>query len=242
MSEENLLPSHLDLWQQKNNWTPSTTQQQQWQQLYLAILEANQYLNLTRITTVEDFWEKNLWDSVAPILEYDLTNKKIIDLGTGGGFPGLPIALAFENAKLVLVDSTAKKINFINEYIKQANIENVTTVTSRAEVVGQHLNHRQQYDFVTIRAVSQIAVCLEYSLPLLKIGGIAILYRGNLSEEEKIVTEKIANQLGGKVVNITNQNTPINQNIRHCIYVEKIRTTPNKFPRQTGTPAKQPLS
>ena len=241
MTENNLLPDHLELWQKTTNWQPSPEQQNLWQQLYSEILEINQYLNLTRITTPEEFWEKNLWDSLAPIINYDLSNKKIIDVGTGGGFPGLPIALTFPDSQVILMDSISKKINFINSFCEKFKIQNVQTLVNRAEVIGQHLNHREKYDFVTIRAVAQISVCLEYSLPLLKQGGISILYRGNLSPEEQNTVEKVASKLGGKLVKITNQNTPINDNIRHCIYVEKIKPTPNKYPRQVGKPAKNPL-
>lgn len=242
MTENNFLPDHLDLWQKTTNWQPSPEQQKLWQELYSEILEINQYLNLTRITTPEEFWEKNLWDSLAPIIDYDLTDKKIIDVGTGAGFPGLLIALTFPQSQVVLMDSTSKKINFLNSFIAKLQLKNVTTLINRAEVIGKHLNHREKYDFVTIRAVAQIPVCLEYSLPLLKQGGISILYRGNLSPEEKDSMEKIANKLGGKVIKITNQNTPINDNIRHCIYIQKIRPTPNQYPRSIGTPNKNPLT
>ena len=172
MTENNILPTNLELWQTTTNWAPSPQQQKLWQELYREILAINKYLNLTRITNPEEFWEKNLWDSVAPIIDYDLTNKKILDIGTGGGFPGLPIALAFPHAQLILMDSTTKKINFINSCIEKLKIENVSTLVQRVEVMGQHINHREKYDFVTIRAVAQISVCLEYSLPLLKQGGI----------------------------------------------------------------------
>ena len=242
MSGNNTLPSHLDLWQQTTNWQPSPQQLELWQQFYTEIIAINQHLNLTRITTPAEFWEKNIWDSLAPIIDFDLTNKKIIDIGTGGGFPGLPIALTFPQARLVLMDSIAKKINFINNFITHLKLTNVSTLVDRVEAIGQQNKHRQQYDFVTIRAVADVSVCLEYSLPLLKQGGISILYRGNLSEAEKKIVTQVSAQLGGKVIKITNQNTPLNNNIRHCIYLEKVNDTPNKYPRAVGKPVKNPLS
>ena len=242
MTESNFLPDNLELWQKTTNWQPSSEQKKLWQDLYSEILAINQYLNLTRITTPEEFWEKNLWDSLAPILNYDLSNKKIIDIGTGGGFPGFPIALTFPDAQVVLMDSINKKINFINSFANKLNLKNVSTLVNRAEIIGQHINHREQYDFATIRAVAQISVCLEYSLPLLKQGGISILYRGNLSIEERDTIDTVAYKLGGKLVEINNQNTPINNNIRHCIYVEKVKPTPNKYPRPVGKPSKNPLN
>lgn len=242
MINEQILPTYEQLWQNTSNWIPSPKQQQLFQELYNEILAINQHLNLTRITTTEEFWEKNLWDSLAPIVEYDLTDKKIIDIGTGGGFPGLPIAMAFPEVKLTLMDSVAKKIKFINEFSQKLNLKNIETLVNRVEIIGQDQNHRKQYDFALIRAVAEISVCLEYSLPLLKIGGIAILYRGNLTEEERAITEKIAYKLGGKVVKITNKNTPIQNHIRHCIYIEKVKLTSKKYPRGVGKPVTLPLS
>lgn len=239
---DHILSPHLDLWQKTSNWQPSPELLQQWQNLYQEILEINSFLNLTRITSSEEFWEKNLWDSLAPIADYNLQDKKIIDIGTGGGFPGLPIALAFPNAKLILMDSITKKINFINNYCAKYQLNNVETLVDRAEVIGQNINHREQYDFVTIRAVASVSICLEYSLPLLKIGGISILYRGNLSDEEKTTIQRVSHKLGGRILKIKNQNTPINNNTRHCIYIEKIKNTHKKYPRQIGLPTKNPLS
>jgi 16S rRNA (guanine527-N7)-methyltransferase len=241
MINEQILPTYEQLWQETTNWIPSIKQQELWQQLYDEILVINKHLNLTRITTTEEFWEKNLWDSLAPILEYDLMDKKIIDIGTGGGFPGLPIAMAFPEAKLTLMDSVAKKIKFINDFSQKLNLKNIETLTDRVEIIGQDQNHRKQYDFALIRAVAEISVCLEYSLPLLKIGGIAILYRGNLTEEENNIIEKTAHKLGGKVIKINNKNTPINNHTRHCIYVEKVKLTSKKYPREIGKAVKSPL-
>ncbi|BAQ62002.1 rRNA small subunit 7-methylguanosine (m7G) methyltransferase GidB [Geminocystis sp. NIES-3708] len=241
MNENSLLPIYQELWQTTTNWTPSIEQLNLFQELYNEILIINRHLNLTRITTSEEFWEKNLWDSLAPILEHNLKDKKVIDIGTGGGFPGLPIAIIFPEAKLTLMDSVAKKIKFINEFSHKLNLKNIETLVNRAEIIGQDQNYRKQYDFALIRAVAEISVCLEYSLPLLKLGGIAILYRGNLTQEEKEITEKIAHKLGGKIVKITNKNTPIQDHIRHCIYIEKVKLTPKKYPREVGKPTKLPL-
>lgn len=236
------LPDHLPLWENTTNWTPSPAIIEVWQKLYEEILTANQQFNLTRITSPEDFWEKNLWDSLAPILSYDLEGKKIIDIGTGAGFPALPIAIAFPHVKVTCMDSVAKKINFIHEIKKTLNLKNIDTLINRAEIVGHDKNHRQQYDFALIRAVGEISVCLEYTLPLIKINGIAILYRGNLTEDEREKIEQVSNILGGKIINITNQNTPINHHIRHCIYVKKTTPTAKIYPREVGKPSKQPLS
>lgn len=241
MEEKQILPHHLELWQNSLNWTPTPQILAQWQELYQHILITNQHLNLTRITTPEEFWEKNLWDSLAPIINFDLAEKKVIDIGTGAGFPGLPCAIAFPQTEFILMDSIAKKINFINEIKQSLNLTNISTLINRAEVIGQDLNHRNQYDFALIRAVSEISVCLEYTLPLLKQGGIAILYRGKVEDIEIKKIPEIAQKLGGELREIINKNTPISNHIRHNIYVKKIENTPKKYPREVGKPVKNPL-
>jgi len=241
MEEKQILPHHLELWQKTLNWTPSSSVLEKWQELYNQILSKNKYLNLTRITTVEEFWEKNLWDSLAPIIDYDFKNKKVIDIGTGGGFPGLPCAIAFPESEFILMDSIAKKVNFIDETKQILNIENVITLTNRAEIIGQDINHRNKYDFALIRAVAAISVCLEYTLPLLKQGGIAILYRGNIEQQEQEKIAKVAYKLGGELIEIVNKNTPINNYIRNNVYIKKITNTPKKYPREVGKPTKNPL-
>jgi len=241
MEEKQILPHHLELWQNSLNWTPSSQVLTQWQELYQQILTTNQHLNLTRITTPEEFWEKNLWDSLAPIIDYDLKDKIVIDIGTGAGFPGLPSAIASPETEFILMDSVAKKINFINDIKSKLNLTNINTLINRAEIIGQDQNHRNKYDFALIRAVAEISVCLEYTLPLLKQGGIAILYRGNIEEKETKKISNITSKLGGELIEIINKNTPINNHIRHNIYVKKIGKTPKKYPREVGKPVKNPL-
>ncbi len=241
MEEKQILPHHLELWQNSLNWTPSPQVLTQWQELYQYILTTNQHLNLTRITTPEEFWEKNLWDSLAPIIHYDLKDKIVIDIGTGAGFPGLPSAIASPETEFMLMDSVAKKVNFINGIKSKLKLTNIDTLINRAEIIGQDENHRNKYDFALIRAVAEISVCLEYTLPLLKQGGIAILYRGNIEEKDIEKISNIARKLGGELREIINKNTPINNHIRHNIYVKKISNTPKKYPREVGKPAKNPL-
>lgn len=236
-----MLPEYLDLWKKSLNWIPAAEILAKWEQLYQEILITNRHLNLTRITSPEEFWEKNIWDSLAPIIKYNLVGRKIIDIGTGAGFPGVPCAIAYPETEFVLMDSIGKKIKFIKETKEKLNLTNISTLTNRAEIVGQDKNHRNQYDFALIRAVSEISVCLEYTLPLLKQGGIAILYRGNIEEIEREKIPKIADKLGGELIEIINKNTPISNHIRHNIYVKKIGNTPKKYPREVGKPVRNPL-
>ncbi|MGB3205221.1 MAG: 16S rRNA (guanine(527)-N(7))-methyltransferase RsmG [Crinalium sp.] len=242
---QNSIPEMLEIWQQTLNWQPNPIQQQQFQQLYELILAANQHLNLTRITTPEDFWEKHLWDSlkgIAQLLNTSTTSPlRAIDIGTGGGFPGIPVAIALLNCHVTLLDSTRKKIAFLENLIPQLNLNNLTTLTGRAEEIGQQKQHRQAYDLALIRAVAPASVCAEYALPLLKKNGLAILYRGQWTEEETKTLEEAVKQLGGVIDSIETFTTPISQSQRTCLYLKKITATPAYFPRPVGIPTQKPL-
>jgi 16S rRNA (guanine527-N7)-methyltransferase len=246
------LPLMMDIWEKTLNWQPSSQQQQQFQHLYDLIVEGNRQLNLTRITHPEDFWEKHLWDSLRGIKflisaqkerEEGLDKKeiRIIDLGTGAGFPGIPVAFVVNNCTINLVDSTKKKINFIDSILPVLNLNNVKASTCRAEEIGRDSKHRENYDIALIRAVASASACAEYALPLLKPGGLAVIYRGSWTEEENIGMEKAVQQLGGIIESIEQFNTPLSNGDRHCLYLRKVANTPAKFPRAVGVPSRHPL-
>lgn len=250
-----ILPDLLktaQIWQQTLNWQPSEQQQILFQQLYEQILIANQKLNLTRITNPEEFWEKHLWDSLRGI--YPLRQKSdskiqanfssslnIIDIGTGAGFPGIPTAIVMINSTVMLMDSTRKKIAFIDQLAAELNLNNVKTITARAEEIGQQLQHREKYDIALIRAVGEGSVCAEYTLPLLKLGGLAIIYRGNWTQEETTNLKEAVKKLGGELEFIDEFSTPISHSVRHCLHLRKISPTPSKYPRMVGVPTQKPL-
>ncbi|NES18835.1 MAG: 16S rRNA (guanine(527)-N(7))-methyltransferase RsmG [Symploca sp. SIO3E6] len=219
----NKLPEMDTVWQQTLNWLPDEPCKAQFQQLYEEILEGNRQLNLTRITTPEEFWEKHLWDSlrgVVPRLTSLTTpSQQVIDIGTGAGFPGLPVAIAFPHTQVTLLDSTRKKINFLSDLIPRLGIKNVTTVVGRAEAIAQQQQHRQQYDIALVRAVGKTSVCAEYALPLLKTGGLAILYRGHWTDEETNALLPVLKQIGGVIESIEQFTTPLSNSIRHCLYL-----------------------
>ena len=250
------LPQMMDIWEQTLNWKPSPQEQARFQRLYELIIEGNRKLNLTRITNPEDFWEKHLWDSLRGIKFLisaqregggegeevkDDKKIKIIDLGTGAGFPGIPTATVVNNCTINLVDSTNKKINFIDSILPELDLNNVKATTCRAEEIGRDSKHRENYDIALIRAVASASTCAEYALPLLKQGGLAVIYRGSWTEEENIGMENAVQQLGGAVESIEQFNTPLSQGDRHCLYLRKVSSTPAKFPRAVGIPAHRPL-
>ncbi|MEH1929680.1 16S rRNA (guanine(527)-N(7))-methyltransferase RsmG [Nostoc sp.] len=243
----NLLPEMAEIWQQTLNWEPTAQQQAQFQRLYELILEGNRQLNLTRITDSQEFWEKHLWDSlrgIAPQGEFIRSLQEaasVIDIGTGAGFPGVPVTIIAPNCKITLMDSTRKKITFIDNILTELALTNAKTLVGRAEEIGQQPQHRQAYDIALIRAVGTASVCAEYALPLLKRSGLAIIYRGNWTEEETTVLQNTVNQLGGVIELIEKFTTPLSDSIRHCLYVRKVANTPANFPRAVGVPSQNPL-
>lgn len=249
---DSLLPASLELWQSTVQWQPNEAQQQLFQQLYEGVVRGNQQLNLTRITTPEEFWEKHLWDSlygVAPWLSEALSLpwqealeiRSVIDIGTGGGFPGLPVAIANPSWTMTCLDSTRKKIAFLAELSQALGLPQVQTVADRAEQVGHQLQHREAYDLALIRAVGPAAVCAEYALPLLKVGGVAVLYRGQWTDLEEKGLRQALKPLGGGAIQVRAATTPLSQGMRHCVYIAKKRPTAEEFPRPAGIPTKQPL-
>jgi 16S rRNA (guanine527-N7)-methyltransferase len=237
------LPKMVELWQETMNWQPTDRQQSQLQSLYSEVITANQQLNLTRITQPEEFWEKHLWDSLRGVS--DLINHpdalQVIDLGTGAGFPGLPLAIARPDWQLTLVDSTAKKVGFIESITPELGLTNVQPIVSRIEELGQNRSHRHRSDLALIRAVAAANICAEYALPLVKVGGTAILYRGNWTEEEAASLELAVAKLGGEIGKIDRFTTPISNSIRHCIWLHKTTDTHPYYPRAIGIPTQKPL-
>ena len=247
------LPDLPQTWQETLQWCPTSAQQARFQQVFEAILAGNQQMNLTRITESTEFWEKHLWDSLSglsPWLSSDqppewrpnLDTAKVIDIGTGAGFPGLTAAIAFSHWQITLLDSTQKKVRFLTELTQSVGLENVRAIADRAEFLAHQPSHRELYDLALLRAVGSAATCAEYALPLVKVRGLAVLYRGQWSDEDSQTLAKTADQLGGRIVAVHPWQTPLTQGIRHCVYLEKHAPTDEDFPRPVGIPAKSPLS
>jgi 16S rRNA (guanine527-N7)-methyltransferase len=241
------LPEMSQIWQQTLNWQPSPVEQIQFQQLYQLILQGNESLNLTRITQTEEFWEKHLWDSLRPVFSAQglmpllQQGANVIDIGTGAGFPGFAIAIVSTKSQVTLLDATRKKIHFIDKVVAQTNLTHVKTLIGRAEEIGQLLQHRQSYDLAVIRAVGDASVCAEYSLPLLKHGGLALIYRGTWTPALSADLATAVEQLGGILEHVEQFTTPLSQSVRHCLHLRKVAHTPLNFPRPIGIPAQKPL-
>jgi 16S rRNA (guanine527-N7)-methyltransferase len=249
------LPTFEDVWQSTLQWSPTQGQQAQFQALLTQLCALNAGVNLTRITSPEAFWEKHLWDSlwaIQPWLNAPLHPLRIIDIGTGGGFPGIPVAIAAHQTsdqtqlsdlpwQVTLLDSTRKKIACLATLCQTLPLVNAHPVCDRAETLGRRKGDRATYDMALIRAVGPVSSCAEYTLPFLKVGGTAILYRGQWSLEEEQTLQQALLELGGILTEIRDTTTPLTQAQRHCVYIRKEKSTPATFPRQVGLPTQHPL-
>ena len=236
------LPLHKNIWESTLNWVPSEQFTTELQKLYEIFLRENNVLNVTRILEPEDFWEKHIWDSIANSI-FALTEKektyRIIDIGTGGGFPGFPLTLLGNycegfQTEVLMVDSIAKKIQFINNTIQEMGLKNSNAISGRAEILGHEADLRESFDIATIRAVGPAHTCLEYTLPFLKVGGEALIYRGTYKEDEQETIERVAGRLGGQFKEIRKETTPITKGERNCFVISKVKGTSPKYPRKNA--------
>ena len=204
------------------------------------LLEWNEKVNLTAITEQKDIILKHFIDSLT-VLKYIDNNKKIVDVGTGAGFPGIPIAIQKEDIQITLLDSLNKRINFLNIVKQELNIDNIKNIHGRAEEFGQNIINREKYDISISRAVANMSTLSEYLLPLVKIGGKAIFMKGSDIKQELKDSEFAIQELGGKIAKIENFLLPDTDMERNIIIVEKIKETPKRYPRKAGMPTKEPL-
>lgn len=203
------------------------------------LLEWNEKINLTAIIDQKEIILKHFVDSLT-IAKYIKDDEKLIDVGTGAGFPGIPLSIVKENTDIVLLDSLNKRINFLEEVKENLKLENITTIHGRAEEFGKNKNEREKYDIATSRAVASLNILLEYLLPLVKVGGRAICMKG--SNIEEIENAKNALEiLGGKIEKIEEITLPNSDIKRNIIIVKKVKNTPSKYPRKPGTPSKEPI-
>lgn len=207
------------------------------------LLEWNQKFNLTAIRDVESIRTKHFLDSLSCVLAWKSTTppSRLIDVGSGAGFPGIPLKIIYPNLKLTVVESVGKKVTFLRHIVQVLNLENVEIVQSRAEDLGHDANHRENYDWAVARAVANLNVLSEYLIPLVKIGGTALAQKGESGPAEAQSAEKAMNVLGGKLKQLIPVNLPGVVDDRYLILMDKVAATPPKYPRKPGIPAKQPL-
>ena len=221
------------------------TQLEQFDKYYEILIEKNKVMNLTAITEREDVILKHFIDSIALAGYYDFSNKtiKVIDVGTGAGFPGIPLKIAFPDIDLTLYDSLNKRINFLNEVINTIGLDKNTCVAlhGRAEEGGRNKDMREKYDLVVSRAVANMAVLSEYCIPFVRQGGYFIPYKTGKVDEELESAKKAISILGGKIENTKKIVLPDSDIGRSFVFIRKIKPTPKTYPRKAGTANKQPL-
>lgn len=209
---------------------------------YELLVEWNGFMNLTAITDYDEVMKKHFVDSLSLIKTYDISkNVKAIDVGTGAGFPGLALKIAYPNLQVTLLDSLNKRINFLNEVILQLGLTGVETVHGRAEDFAKPDKLRGKFDLCVSRAVANLSTLSEYCLPFVKVGGEFISYKSEKINEEMAVAQKAINILGGKFDRSEEFTLPDSDIYRNLVVIKKVKETPKKYPRKAGLPAKEPI-
>ncbi len=204
------------------------------------LLEWNQKINLTAITEPEEIIQKHFVDSIT-IEKYLNKNAEIIDVGTGAGFPGIPLKIIRPDLKITLLDSLNKRVNFLNNVIENLELSSIYSIHARVEEFGKVSQYREKFDVATSRAVANLATLSEYLIPLVKQGGYAISMKGSEVNEEIEQSKKAINILGGKIEKVDTFKLPQSDITRNIIVIKKEKQTPNKYPRKPGTPTKEPI-
>lgn len=206
------------------------------------LLEWNEKMNLTAITEDRDVIQKHFVDCVSIASKIDIPeNINVIDVGTGAGFPGIPVKIAFPKMNITLLDSLNKRINFLEEVVKNLGLKNVNCVHSRAEDGGQNSEYREKYDMCISRAVANLAVLSEYCLPFVKVGGSFVSLKGPDVEEELKEGKKAIEKLGGEIVKTEKIAIPDSDIIHSLVIIKKVRQTPKQYPRKAGKVTKNPI-
>ena len=206
------------------------------------LIEWNKNINLTAIRDEKGIRTKHFLDSFSCVQAWETKPpSNLIDIGTGAGFPGIPLKILYPNTKVTLVESVGKKVKFCQHIIDQLGLEGIRVINARAEDLGQMREHREQYEWGIARAVANMRVLSEYLLPLVEVGGVMLAQKGETGPSEVHAAEKVIKLLGGEVRQLLSVTLPGVVEERHLVVVDKVAATPPGYPRKPGIPAKKPL-
>ena len=223
----------------------SDTQTEQFLTYYEMLVEKNKVVNLTAITDFDEVLKKHFVDSLSLVKAYDLslieTEISLLDIGTGAGFPGIPLKIAFPDVKVTLMDSLNKRVDFLNKVTAALKLDGIDAIHGRAEDFAKSDQLREKYDLCVSRAVANLSVLSEYCLPYVKVGGKFISYKSEKVAEELKEAKYAITVLGGKVESQIDFTLPDSDIYRNLVVIDKISETPHKYPRKAGTASKNPL-
>ena len=223
--------------------TLNEAQKRQFLQFYELLVEWNKVMNLTGITEYEEVNEKHFVDSLSIVKAIDMDSvETVIDIGTGAGFPGIPLKIAFPNLKVVLLDSLNKRIQFLNTVIDTLQLTDIQTIHGRAEDFAKQQAYREQFDLCVSRAVANLATLSEYCLPYVRVDGMFIPYKSGEIIEELQQSQNAIHVLGGKVTDVVKFRLPGTEIGRSFVKIKKVQNTAKKYPRKAGLPSKEPIS
>lgn len=228
-----------------SSYIENTSQLHQLEKIFQYYMGKVSSLNFTAHRNPQDFEVLNIIDSIAPFVRQPslLTNANtILDIGTGGGFPGIPLSILFPHQKLSLSDSVGKKMELIRELVKNFHIDNVTLYPGRFEELARIPKLRESFDVVLSRAVAKWPTLLEYALPFVKVGGWLYAYQGEAVLNELENSQEIVQELGGEYKKTISYTLPEEKGVRYLVCIQKTKSTPNTYPRAVGIPKKTPLS
>lgn len=226
---------------EKWNINISFEQIEKFEKYYSLLIEWNERMNLTSIIDKKEVQCKHFLDSLALIKYMDIREKKIIDVGTGAGFPGIPLKIMCEDTEIVLLDSLAKRLNFLNAIISELGLRGISTVHGRAEDLAHDKAFREKFDISTSRAVANLSTLSEYCLPFVKINGTFIAYKSGSVDEEITNSEKAIRIMGGKLFGVEKFSLPDSEYDRSLVFINKEKASPKSYPRKAGVPSKTPI-